>query len=80
MLGVRPEKIALAEGAATGINVISGSVRAVSYLGNLARVEIVPRARPDTYVTVELHGAAWVPTLHADVAMTIPADALRVLQ
>jgi iron(III) transport system ATP-binding protein len=80
LLGVRPEKIALAAAGATGTNVIPGRVRAVSYLGNLARIEIVPLARPDTCVTVELHGAASVPALHSDLAMAIPADAFRVLQ
>jgi iron(III) transport system ATP-binding protein len=80
MLGVRPEKIVLDEVHAKGGNVIPGTVRSVSYLGNLARVEIVPLARPDTCVTVELHGAANVPVPNADVSMTIPADALRVLQ
>jgi iron(III) transport system ATP-binding protein len=79
-LGVRPEKIALTAVGTTGDNIIPGTVRAVAYLGNLARIEIVPGARPDTCLTVELHGATEVPAVHSDVAMAIPADALRVLQ
>jgi iron(III) transport system ATP-binding protein len=79
-LGVRPEKIALADAGTIGPNVIPGTIRAVSYLGNLARIEIVPQARPDTCLTVELHGAVLVPALHSDVTMSIPAAAFRVLQ
>jgi iron(III) transport system ATP-binding protein len=79
-LGVRPEKIALAAAGTTGVNVIPGTIRSVAYLGNLARIEIVPQSRPDTCLTVELHGATAVPTVHSDVAMTIPAEAFRVLQ
>jgi len=79
-LGVRPEKIALADAGTTGANVIPGIVRAVSYLGNLARIEIVPQSRPDTCLTVELHGAASVPAVRSDVVMSIPAEAFRVLQ
>lgn len=79
-LGVRPEKIALADAGAVGVNIIPGTIRAVSYLGNLARIEIVPQTRPDTCLTVELHGAALVPALHSEVAMSVPAEAFRVLQ
>jgi hypothetical protein len=52
----------------------------VSYLGNLARVDIVPQARPDTCFTVELHGGAPVPALDSDLAIAIPPEAFRVLQ
>jgi iron(III) transport system ATP-binding protein len=79
-LGVRPEKIALAALGTAGPNIIPGTIRAVSYLGNLARIEIVPRSRPDTCLTVELHGAMLIPTVDSDVTMSIPADAFRVLQ
>jgi iron(III) transport system ATP-binding protein len=80
MLGVRPEMIALAGTFADGINVIPGTVRAVSYLGNLARVEVVPSGRPDLCLIVELHGAMPVPTPHSEVAMMIEPHAFRVLQ
>jgi iron(III) transport system ATP-binding protein len=80
MLGVRPEMIALSGGHSSGVNVIPGTVRTVSYLGNLARVEVVPCARPDLCLIVELHGAMPVPTPHSEVAMTIQPHAFRVLQ
>jgi iron(III) transport system ATP-binding protein len=80
MLGVRPEKIVLAAAGTIGANVIPGTIRSVAYLGNLARIEIVPQSRPDTCLTVELHGATVVPAVHSDVAMAIPAEAFRVLQ
>jgi iron(III) transport system ATP-binding protein len=79
-LGVRPEKIALTVPRTTGANVIPGTIRSVAYLGNLARIEIVPQSRPDTCLTVELHGAVPVPSVHTEVAMTIPAEAFRVLE
>jgi len=79
-LGVRPEKITLAAAGTSGSNVIPGTIRAIAYLGNLARIEVVPQARPDTCLTVELHGATAVPAVASDVAMAIPAEALRVLQ
>ena len=78
-LGVRPEMITFVPAGTKGTNLIPGTVCAVSYLGNLARIDVVPKARPDTRLTVELHGAAFVPALHSDLMMSIPAEAFRVL-
>lgn len=78
-LGVRPEAIALAASGEAGGNTLEATVRSVSFLGNITRVEVVPQVRPDTALVVELHGMTSPPAPGEELSVSIPADALRVL-
>ena len=78
-LGIRPEAVALREPGASGENILAADVRSVSFLGNITRVELAPENRPETAIVAELHGTATVPETGARLAVSLPADALRVL-
>ncbi|WP_428697424.1 putative 2-aminoethylphosphonate ABC transporter ATP-binding protein [Stappia sp.] len=79
MLGVRPEAVSLAGRGDTGANILPATVRSVSFLGNVTRVEVEPDARRETSIMVELHGTSKVPEQGEQLAISIPAEALRVL-
>jgi len=78
-LGIRPEAITLKGTEAAGPNVLPASVRTVTFLGNITRIEVEPDTRPGTGILVELHGMARVPALGERLAIDLPAEALRVL-
>ena len=78
-LGIRPEAVALHEAGASGDNILAANVRSVSFLGNITRVELAPENRPETAIVAELHGTAAIPEAGARLAVSLPADALRVL-
>jgi len=78
-LGIRPEAITLKGLDATGPNVLPASVRTVSFLGNITRIEVEPDARPGTGILVELHGMARVPEPGERLNIDISAEDLRVL-
>ncbi|MBC2860876.1 putative 2-aminoethylphosphonate ABC transporter ATP-binding protein [Stappia sp. 28M-7] len=78
-LGIRPEAVALTDVGTSGANILPASVRSVSFLGNITRVELEPENRPETGIVAELHGTAAIPEAGARLAVSLPADALRVL-
>ena len=78
-LGIRPEAVALQEAGASGRNILAANVRSVSFLGNITRIELTPENRPETAIVAELHGTAAIPEAGARLAVSLPADALRVL-
>ncbi|QGZ34598.1 putative 2-aminoethylphosphonate ABC transporter ATP-binding protein [Stappia indica] len=78
-LGIRPEAVALQEAGASGRNILAADVRSVSFLGNITRIELTPENRPETAIVAELHGTAAIPEAGARLAVSLPADALRVL-
>lgn len=79
VLGIRPESIMLGVGDACAPNSLSGTVREVQYLGNLARITVTPGGAPRTSLLVELHGNIAAPVIGARVVVTLPPAALRVL-
>ncbi|WP_199520223.1 ABC transporter ATP-binding protein [Fulvimarina endophytica] len=80
-LGIRPEAIEVASshGANAPRNVVPGEVRAVTFLGNLTRIEVAPDAQKDTVLTLELHGACDIPKLGDGLSLRLPSHALKVL-
>lgn len=78
-LGIRPEAVALQDVGASGRNILAADVRSVSFLGNITRIELTPENRPETAIVAELHGTAAIPEAGARLAVSLPADALRVL-
>lgn len=75
---VRPEHVEMAAPGLSGKDIVPGRVTSVAYLGNLTRITMQPAAGGDTLVA-ELHGRPAVPTVGADIAMRVPAEACRVL-
>lgn len=78
-LGIRPEAVTIMPSDSSGSNIIPGTVKSVTYLGNISRVDMVPHARPDANLLVELHGDFQAPEPGNDISLYLPADALKVL-
>lgn len=84
-VGIRPEAISLLPASHAGMsdNHFPATIRNLTYLGHISRVEVVLDNRPDVKISVEMHGlfnGAGIPPQAGDtVALHLPADALRVL-
>lgn len=86
-VGIRPEAISLLPASASAAtmpdNHIPATVRNLTYLGHISRIEVVPEKRPDVKISVEMHGTlngtGRVPQAGDAVILHLPAEALRVL-
>lgn len=84
-VGIRPEVISIISAGSPAVtdDHIPATVRSISYLGNISRIELVSVQRPDVKISVEMHGAlngsGNLPQAGDAVMLHMPSEALRVL-
>lgn len=84
-LGIRPENINLCNADhASQPNHIAATMRNITYLGNISRLELQADAAPSISISVEIHGITRIqmsslPRIGDPMALHLPEGALRVL-